>query len=305
MARVEGLLDRMPAGRLEERLLWLREFMASNYKYSTQIDNPDQLDPLENFLFAEKAGYCDFFATAGALMARMIGVPSRVAYGYSKGEFDGEKLLTFYADGAHSWTEIYLDRYGWVVFDLSPSAGGDVDPSGGLADGAAGPPDLSDFEESDSGGEGSGGEGAGGSGEPDIADLGEKNSALSDLIIYIIFCLALLMFALWYYLKRDPDREAKIAQDGKGGPARNLPAYLAEFCRLVQSFGLEPQCGETLVEMLRALRRAGVPVEEFEAMKQYHYSTRYEDQATDSKLERRFLQEVRSFLKENLASAKS
>ncbi len=63
--------------------------MAENYEYSTQIDNPDGLDPLENFLFYEKRGYCDFFATAGALIARMMGIPSRIGYGYSKPEFDG------------------------------------------------------------------------------------------------------------------------------------------------------------------------------------------------------------------------
>ena len=304
MDQIWDLLGEMPAGRLEERLLWLRDFMAENYAYSTQIDNPDRLDPLENFLFEEKRGYCDFFATAGALIVRMMEVPSRIGYGYSKPEFDGERIFTFHADGAHSWTEIFLEGHGWVVYDLTPRQGRGVDGaagggSAGIAQNEA--PDLSDFQDTDADPEVAGaGGGIEGGGDDAPAALESENSAVSDLVSYVVFCLALVMFGLWYFLKRDPVQEAAQGEDRLKGAGRKLPAYLAEFCQLVRAFGLEPQNGETLVEMLKALRGAGVPVDGFDAMKQYHYSTRYEDQPGDPKLEKRFLQEVRQFLKEQM-----
>lgn len=303
--RIAKLLDEMPPGRLEERLLWLQGYFAANYQYSKVIENPDLLDPLENFLFVEKRGYCDFFATAGALLVRMMGVPSRVGYGYSKGEFDGKDLFTFHADEAHSWTEIFLDGEGWVVFDVTPSsAGGSGAPGEMLA--ADQPDDLTEFREP--GQEEIAGEGRGDDvGEPGDASLSDrfgKNSAMSDLVGYVIFCVALLLFGLWYYLKRDPEREAMQADGGVGGPRRNLPAYLAEFCALLRALGLDPQHGETLVEMLKSLRGAGVPVESFDEMKRYHYGTRYADDPKDPKMEKLFLQEVRAFLKNQLRSAR-
>ena len=126
---------------------------------------------------------------------------------------------------------------------------------------------------------------------------------MSDLVSYVIFCAALLMFAVWYYLKRDPVREAMKA-DGEGaGPRRNLPAYLVEFCALLRALGLDPQHGETLVEMLKSLRQSGVAVDRFEEMKRYHYGTRYEDQPADPKLEKAFQLQVRAFLKGQLRSS--
>ncbi|MGI9244209.1 MAG: transglutaminase-like domain-containing protein, partial [Verrucomicrobiales bacterium] len=308
MNDVWDLLAEMPTEGLENRLLWLREFMADNYEYSTKIDNPDKLDPLENFLFHEKRGYCDFFATAGALIVRMMGVPSRIGYGYSKPEYDGSRIFTFHADGAHSWTEIFLEGHGWVVYDLTPRGRGGIgnQQGGGLAGTSnSEKPDLSDFDNSDRRQELAGTDGSGIGGGDDSPDLDTENSAKSDLVSYVVFCLALLMLALWYFLKRDPVREANQADGRAGGKGRDLPAYLAEFCQLVRSLGLDPQHGETLVEMLKALRGAGVPVDGFDAMKRYHYSTRYEDQPSDPKLEKRFLQENRQFIKDQLRPGKT
>ena len=54
-------------GTLLERLKNIRRFLRDNYRYSLITENPRNLDPLENFLFEEKRGHCEFFATAGAL----------------------------------------------------------------------------------------------------------------------------------------------------------------------------------------------------------------------------------------------
>ena len=301
MRRMRGLMDDMPSGTLGERLIWLKQFLAANYTYSTKIENLDERDPLENFLFHEKRGYCDFFATTGALMTRMMGIPSRIGYGYTKGSFDGKNVFTFHEDEAHSWTEIYLKDYGWVVFDVTPS-------EAGAPPGAQGPeqqsesPDLTAFE-GESGSDDVAGVG-GDDSKLNSDDIKKKNAALSDLVLYAMFCVALAAFGLWYFLKKDPEREAEKAAERAGKKAHKLPAYLAEFVSLVRALGLDPQQGETIVELLRLLRGAGVQVDGFEAMKDYHYSTRYGGEPADPRQEKQLLQEVRSFLKEQLRSQK-
>ena len=71
---------------------------------------------MENFLFEEKRGHCEYFATAGALMARALGLPSRVAYGWAGGTwYDDAGLFVFRANEAHAWTEVWLENFGWVL----------------------------------------------------------------------------------------------------------------------------------------------------------------------------------------------
>ena len=104
------------------QLLGLRDHLQKNYQYSLQTINEDNANPLENFLYTEKQGYCEHFATAAALLCRTIGVPSRVAYGWSGGRFyPKQNMLVFRAKDAHAWTEIKLKGYGWVIFDTTPS----------------------------------------------------------------------------------------------------------------------------------------------------------------------------------------
>lgn len=90
-------------------------------KYSLKTENRSDMHPIDNFLFEEKRGHCELFASSFVLMLRSIGVPSRMTCGYSGGEYDRTKdLYTFYQDNAHAWVEIYLEEYGWVLIDPTP-----------------------------------------------------------------------------------------------------------------------------------------------------------------------------------------
>jgi protein-glutamine gamma-glutamyltransferase len=102
--------------------------------------------PLASFLFDTKAGYCQQFSGAMALMLRMGGVPARVASGFSPGNFNKDRKEYVVRDtDAHSWVEAYFPKIGWVTFDPTPSAApatsqlGDVSSGGG---GAVGPLQL-------------------------------------------------------------------------------------------------------------------------------------------------------------------
>ena len=107
-------------GPIENRLVALRKFLNTNAKYSLTVDNPDNLDPIQNFLFHERRGHCVFFATTAALLCRTLGVPARVSYGWSGGRhYESQNLVMFRAKEAHAWTEILLEGYGWVIFDTA------------------------------------------------------------------------------------------------------------------------------------------------------------------------------------------
>jgi hypothetical protein len=81
-------------------------------------------DPVEGFVFDTKAGHCEYYATAMALMLREVGVPTRNVNGYYGAHFNdmGDFYAVRQAD-AHSWVEVYFDGLGWVTFDPTPPAG--------------------------------------------------------------------------------------------------------------------------------------------------------------------------------------
>ena len=70
------------------------------------------------FLFDLKRGYCDYYASAMVLLARLNGIPARLAIGYATGNLDsatGQYVVT--EAQAHSWPELYFPGIGWVPFE--------------------------------------------------------------------------------------------------------------------------------------------------------------------------------------------
>jgi hypothetical protein len=91
-------------------------------KYTLDVPTPPAGRELTFwFLFDLKAGYCDYFATAMAVLARLRGIPSRLAVGYATGTYDsrtgGYEITELQA---HSWPELYFPGYGWVPFEPTP-----------------------------------------------------------------------------------------------------------------------------------------------------------------------------------------
>jgi transglutaminase-like putative cysteine protease len=80
-------------------------------------------DDLERFLFETRRGYCEQFAGAFAAMARAIGLPARVAVGFTPGEQDDEGVFHVRGLNAHAWPEVFLSGYGWVAFEPTPGRG--------------------------------------------------------------------------------------------------------------------------------------------------------------------------------------
>ncbi|HEY6286122.1 MAG TPA: transglutaminase domain-containing protein [Ktedonobacteraceae bacterium] len=65
-------------------------------------------------------GFCNYFATSMAIMARELGIPARVVEGYTNGQFDVKhNQWVVRGTDAHSWVQIYFAGYGWVNFEPS------------------------------------------------------------------------------------------------------------------------------------------------------------------------------------------
>jgi transglutaminase-like putative cysteine protease len=80
--------------------------------------------PLVGFVAETRAGYCQYFAGAMALMLRYLGVPARVAVGFSSGSYNAKTGVWTVTDhDAHAWVEVWFRGYGWLPFDPTPSTG--------------------------------------------------------------------------------------------------------------------------------------------------------------------------------------
>lgn len=91
--------------------------------YSYTEDPVETRLPLRSFLLDDRAGYCQQFSGAMALLLRMSGIPSRVVSGFSPGALDSDQdgVFVVHDTDAHSWTEVYFMGIGWVPFDPTPS----------------------------------------------------------------------------------------------------------------------------------------------------------------------------------------
>jgi transglutaminase-like putative cysteine protease len=96
-----------------------------SFTYDLEVLPGHSDDVLAQFLFVTKRGYCEQFAGAFAAMARSIGLPARVAVGFTPGEPDPLDPTLFHVRGehAHAWPEVFLAGAGWVSFEPTPGRG--------------------------------------------------------------------------------------------------------------------------------------------------------------------------------------
>lgn len=119
-----------------DRAAALCAYLRSAYPYTlAQNVPPAGRDFVSWFLLDEQQGYCTSFATAMAVMARMVGLPARYIEGYAAVP-DSDSVARVTQQQAHAWVEIYFSGFGWLPFDPTPGtndAGGMLpsdDPEG-------------------------------------------------------------------------------------------------------------------------------------------------------------------------------
>ena len=109
---------RRDAGGLRPAVL---TYLRDGFTY-TETPPPSAYN-LDGFLFDAKAGYCQQFSGAMALLLRMAGVPTRVVTGFTTGSLDTKTREYVVRDfDAHSWVEVWYPGIGWVTFDPTPAA---------------------------------------------------------------------------------------------------------------------------------------------------------------------------------------
>ena len=95
------------------------EQFLRGFTYNDQIAAPPPgVNAVNYFLFDVQEGYCDYYASSFAMMARSLGIPARVAAGYSQGDYVEEADLYRVREfHGHSWPEVFFPGYGWIEFE--------------------------------------------------------------------------------------------------------------------------------------------------------------------------------------------
>jgi len=100
----------------------LQDWFRSQFTYSTDIPAGHGEDAIVRFLRIRR-GYCEQFAGTYAAMARSLGLPARVAVGFTPGTRDTQGLFHVAGKDAHAWPEVFIGDYGWVPFEPTPGRG--------------------------------------------------------------------------------------------------------------------------------------------------------------------------------------
>jgi len=269
---------------LSGRLDLLDQYFQTEFRYSMTVENISGLPPLENFLFEERRGYCDFFASAAALMLRHMGIPSRVAYGYKDGEYDAATDTWIFRElHGHAWTEVFVKDYGWVICDFTPPST-DTSPRSGTR-----PPfDMAKFRKT---------------GRPNIKDnnkLWNKSQSLQSLRslwVPVILGLGLLGALTGFLLskRRTPEQRAAQKTAHERAVRDQQPEYFLEFLRMCKAHGHPRSKGQTLMEFHQHLKHSQFCNDDFDDLVAHYYKSRYQDAPHNESSEHGFLTLIRKF----------
>ena len=127
--RLTEWLDRQLAGidTPLEQARHLEKFFIDNFQYELGAPALDRLNPIEDFIFNDRRGHCERYASAMGLLLRMRGIPSRVMLGYVPGRPNWlTGWINIRASDAHAWTEAWFPEHGWVKFDATPRSSIDL-----------------------------------------------------------------------------------------------------------------------------------------------------------------------------------
>jgi transglutaminase-like putative cysteine protease len=126
--RADAVVAAKDADTPFEKALAIQDYLRSKeFRYNLNVPSLSAGgNQLRRFLTQVREGYCEQFAIAMAMMARQVGVPSRVAVGFTSGEIIDNNFQQVTTHDAHAWPELWFPEAGWVPFEPTPRADGTV-----------------------------------------------------------------------------------------------------------------------------------------------------------------------------------
>ena len=297
----------------------LEEYLLKNFTYSLDVEYPPaNRDFVSHFVLDSKQGFCSYFASAMAVMARMADLPSRYVEGYlvSAGGSEGT-IVT--GENAHAWVEIYFQGVGWVPFnptpgggDTSPDPEGEAGENGGSPDASPSPeptpeptesptaePSEAPTEEPTVAPEDSGDPDEE---QPDDSDQPEEPEPTPEpedvppeddeadvpgsrdfgWLIWLFLILALLGLAAWWVVRRlnasDPERAEKGVKDAQ----EKLTLWYRAMLSVLEEQGQTPAPGETPILYAERLKEANIAGEQFRYVSEQLSLARYARKKPDA-----------------------
>lgn len=124
--RMRELADSITAGldNQYDRVQAVERWFHSEFTYTLDLPASPRQATLEYFLFQRRAGHCEYFSTAMAMLLRMQGISAREVNGFLGGEWsEFGQYLAVTQNQAHAWVEVWFPGFGWVPFDPTPPGG--------------------------------------------------------------------------------------------------------------------------------------------------------------------------------------
>jgi transglutaminase-like putative cysteine protease len=223
---------------------WFRQPALGEFVYDEQPPVPAANQPaLVQFVTDTKRGYCQHFAGAMALMLRYLGIPARVAAGFTSGSYDTDSHEWTVTDHeAHDWVEVYFPGWGWIPFDPTPGRGtldarysstsSDFDGeefNQYVGEGGRGNPTLSALSRQEAGRPNQEGSGIGNArgGGAVVGTVRDKGPSIVVLAFLVIAVAALVVIGL-KTVRRTLRFTGRDPRELAGACKRDLMAYLAD-----------------------------------------------------------------------------
>lgn len=313
----------LDAGTPYEKARALELYLLKNYTYSTEVNYPPaNRDFVSYFLLDSKKGYCSYFASAMAVMARMAGIPSRYVEGYLV-PASGDEGTIVTGENAHAWVELYFQGVGWIPFNPTPGSGdttpdpdGEAGENGGNPDASPSPqptlapteaptaepteqptqePTASPSESPDPGEDQPQPEdGSDQSDEPEVTPEPEDQSPETDdtattpespkpiWLIWLFLILALVSLASWWVVRRLRASDPAFAERKVEDAAGKLAVWYRAMLTALEEQGHSPAPGETPVAYADRLKEAGVAGEAFRYASEQLALSRYARRKPDA-----------------------
>ena len=247
-------------------------FHTGRFTYDLNARPGHDTRALENFLLGTRTGYCEQFAGSYAVLARIVGLPARVAVGFTPGELvDGVYRVS--DRNAHAWPEVYLHGFGWVAFEPTPGRGApgattytgrpeDQEDAPGAEGGATttappvpseddlAPTTLPEF---------SGENGA-------VPPAGDESKGIPGIVKILLAVLGIV--ALWSAVIPALHTRRRSRRRALGGPGGLVLAEWADTCEVLAAAGVSRRPTETMSEYgARASGYAGFQPEASRALR--------------------------------------